>query len=479
MSELTLLQLNDSHAYFELHPELLWSADGERYIEAGGYARIATLIGRARAAHPGAVLAFDCGDTFHGTYAAVQTEGAALLPVLNAIGFDAMTGHWEFAYGPQRLLELTGQLTYPFLAINCYRKGSDERVFPPYIVREAAGLRLGIIGIAATIVDKTMPARFHEGIYLTLGEAELPDAIEQLRAGEQVDLVIVISHLGFPQDYKLAASVAGVDVLLSAHTHNRLFQPVQVDETLIIQSGSHGAFLGRLDLTVENRRVVDYRHELTLVGADIEPDAEVNMLVDAALAPYRDALAQVVGATATPLHRYTALESTMDNFLLQATLEATGAEVAFSNGWRYGAPIPAGDITLNDLYNIVPMNPVISLAALTGDEIRAMLEENLEHTFARDPYHQMGGYAKRCLGLRAYVKIENPAGERIQELFIGNEPLRPGRVYQAATITAQGIPEKYGSGRRKTDITAIDAMRRTLNARSPISVGLRGTLTVI
>jgi 2',3'-cyclic-nucleotide 2'-phosphodiesterase (5'-nucleotidase family) len=127
------------------------------------------------------------------------------------------------------------------------------------------------------------------------------------------------------------------------------------------------------------------------VEADIIPDPTVEDLVRQALAPDQEELSTVVGETATALNRATALESTMDNFLLQALLESTGAQLAFSNGWRFGAPIVSGKITLNDLYNIIPMNPPISTVELTGEELKAMLEENLERTFSRDPYQQMGG----------------------------------------------------------------------------------------
>ena len=95
----------------------------------------------------------------------------------------------------------------------------------------------------------------------------------------------------------------------------------------------------------------------------------VDELIRQALAPYKNDLSEVVGETATALNRGTTLEATMDNFLLQALLESTGAQLAFSNGWRYGAPIVPGKITLNDLYNIIPMNPPVSTVELTGEEI--------------------------------------------------------------------------------------------------------------
>jgi len=196
--------------------------------------------------------------------------------------------------------------------------------------------------------------------------------VDILRRKEKADLIVLISHLGFPHDMKLLSEVQGIDVCLSAHTHDRLHEPVQQGGTIIIQSGCHGSFLGRLDLEVENGKINSYRHQLIEVEASIKPDQEVNDLVEKALDPYEDELSSVVGETATALNRGTVLEATMDNLVLQTLIDSTGAQLAFSNGWRYGAPIPTGIITLNDLYNIVPMNPPISTVELKGDEIWAM-----------------------------------------------------------------------------------------------------------
>ena len=477
--ELTIIQLNDSHGYLDVHQELFWAGDHAEYRLAGGHARIATLLKRARQEKPGATLAFDCGDTIHGTYAAVQTEGEALIPILNALDFEAMTAHWEFAYGPARLQEVTSQLPYPLLAINCYDQETDELVFEPYTVLEAGGLRIGVIGIAATIVDKVMPAAFSEGVYFTLGDEELPGHIERLRNDEGADLVVVVSHLGFPQEVKLAREVDGIDIYLSGHTHNRIYEPAVVNDTIIIQSGCHGSFLGRLDLTVENGSVTDFAHELITVRQEIEPDPEVQSLVEAALRPDAGRLNEIVGHTATALNRYTVLEATMDNFLLQALLDLTGDQMAFSNGWRYGAPVPPGPVTLNDLWNIIPVNPPVSTCKLRGDELWTMMEENLERTFARNPYEQMGGYVKRCLGLNLYFKIENPYGQRIQELFVGGEPVKLDKDYDVTFVTTQGVPTKFGSERQALDIHAIDALRRYLKKSGPVEAGLAGTIVAV
>lgn len=478
-NHLTILQLNDSHAYFDLHPEMFLEGGSAHYRNAGGYARIATIFTQVRKQNPKGVLALDNGDTIHGTYPAIATKGEALVPIMNTLDFDGMTAHWEFAYGPMQFEKITTMLNYPMLANNCYRESTKEYVFPSHTVVNRAGLKIGIIGIAEHIVDKTMPPHFSEGIYFTLGNEELPPIIEKLRQEKKVDLVIVLSHLGFPQDMKLASEVEGIDVLLSAHTHNRISKPVIVNDTILIQSGCHGSFIGRLDLEVENGQIKDYRHELIEVSEDILPDPVVQELVNDVLAPYKGTLDKVVGQTETALNRYAQLETTMDNLLLQALLETSGAELAFSNGWRYGAPVPIGPITMNDVWNIIPTNPPISTVEITGEELLDMLEENLENTFSCDPYEQMGGYIKRCLGMKMFIKVENPSGMRIQDLFVGNKRVEKNKSYLASFVTTQGVPQKYGTNRRNLDIQAVNALKHYIEKNGTVSAELRGTVRLI
>jgi 2',3'-cyclic-nucleotide 2'-phosphodiesterase (5'-nucleotidase family) len=476
---LTIVQMNDTHAYFDIHQEMFWQGDHAEYRQAGGYARIATIVKQIRSESQENCLFCDCGDTLHGTYPALDTQGQAMIPILNSLGLDAMTAHWEFAYGSTIFNQRVAELNYPMLASNVYDKATKKLVYQPYTVKEVGGLRIGLIGIASNIVDKTMPPSYSEGIYFSLGKDELPPIIDLLRIKEKVDLIVLISHLGFTQDMKLLSEVQGIDVCLSGHTHNRLYKPVLNGKTIVIQSGCHGSFLGRLDLEIVDGQITDYHHQLVEVEATIKPDPLVEELVNKALEPYKNELSEVVGETATALNRGTTLETTMDNLLLQALLESTDAQLAFSNGWRYGAPIVPGKITLNDLYNIIPMNPPVSTVELTGEEIKTMLEENLERTFSCDPYQQMGGYVKRCLGLNVYFKIENPPGHRIQKLFAGNEEVQPDRYYTAAFVTPQGVAQKYGRNRENRSERIIDAMQKYLTAHSPIHAELRDTFVVV
>jgi len=476
---LSIVQMNDTHAYFDLHQELFWQGDRAVYRLSGGYARISTIVKQIRAESHGNCLFCDCGDTLHGTFPALNTQGKALIPVLNSLELDAMTAHWDFAYGPKVFNQRVAELNYPMLANNVFEKETKKQIYQSYAIKEMNGLRVGIIGIASNIVDKTMPPSYSEGIFFTLGKDELPSIIDVLRTQEKTDLIILLSHLGFPQDMRLLSEVQGIDICLSGHTHNRLHKPVLSGKTIVIQSGCHGSFLGRLDLEMDGGQIVAYQHRLIEVEEGIQPDPITDELIRQALAPYKNDLSEVVGETATALNRGTMLETTMDNFLLQALLENTGAQLAFSNGWRYGAPIVPGKITLNDLYNMIPMDPPVSTVELKGEEVRMMLEENLERTFSCDPYQQMGGYVKRCLGLNIYFKIENPPGHRIQKLFAGNEEVQPNQYYSTAFVTMQGVPQKYGRNRENRSERIIDALRKYLGSHHPVYAELRNTFVAV
>lgn len=471
--------MNDTHGYMEEHWEHFWDGGYAKYIRAGGYARIKAYVDQVRATRNENVLLLDGGDTFHGTYPVVVSEGKILPPLLNDLKIDAMTAHWEFAYGPKAFNDLLKSLNYPMLAINCYDKNTDELVYEPYLMKNVNGIKVAIIGIAATIIDKVMPAHFSEGLYFTLGNKELAGYIEKVKNEEQADLVLVISHLGYPQELKLAGEVNGIDLLLSAHTHNRIYEPVKINDTIIFQSGCHGSFLGHIDLTIEDKKIVSYQHKLVVLDETIKEDEAMKAKIDEMIKPNRKLLNELVGKTNTDLNRNTVLESTMDNFLLKSLLDLTGAQMAFSNGWRYGAPIPKGDITVNDLWNIIPVNPPVSRVKLTGQEVWDMMEENLERTFAVDPYEQMGGYLKRSMGITLYFKIENPFGQRIERLFVQGQPLLKDQVYDVVYVTSQGVPKKYGHDRETMDINAIDALKKYLIRHGTVDAELKGSIVAV
>ena len=478
MKDLTILQINDLHGYLAPHAEMFALGHENDLRSGGGLARMATLFRTIRREVGDGVIALDNGDTFHGTMAAVHTRGEALMGPIRTLGLDGMTVHWELAYGLERMREIAERLPYPVLAANYHQSGAALGL-RPFTIIERGGVRIGIIGLAAVVARHLLPPDARRELEPTMGEADLRTLIPSLRRDHAAALIIVLSHLGFPQDCKLAATVPGIDVLLSGHTHNRLAAPAVVNDTLIMQSGAHGSFVGRLDLRVTPDGVADWAHVLMPVDDSVEPDIAVEALVDDALGPFAKARATVVGETTCTLHRYAMIESTMDNLLLDATAAAAATTVALSNGWRYGAPIAPGPLTEWDLWNIVPANPPVSVVTLTGRQLRELFEQNIEATFACDPWEQRGGYLKRCRGVALLLKLENPVGHRIQQLTVSGQRLSDGDTVDAAFLGEQAVPLDAGRDQRTLGISAVEALAQFVRAQQTVTPGLRGNIRIV
>lgn len=98
-------------------------------------------------------------------------------------------------------------------------------------------------------------------------------------------------------------------------------------------------------------------HPEIFFDAEVEADAETEAVINEQLAPFREQLREVVGQTATTLNRTTILEALVDNLIADAYLDLTGPSVAFSRGWRYGAPVPPGEVTAGNLWQMIPIKP--------------------------------------------------------------------------------------------------------------------------
>ena len=465
-SLVTLVQQNDTHAHFEPHWELFWSDGLPSVWRAGGYAHIRSLADRIREETDGACIHVDCGDAIHGTGPAQRTEGAVVIQPLNALGVELMTpGNWEFGYGPDVLRKRAQELSFPLIACNVERADTGRPEFIPAEIRKVGPARIAFIGVTSPIVSRTMPQAYGAGLRFLDALEVLPPLIATLRAKEKPDLIVLLSHYGFAQEAAIARLVNGIDIILGAHTHDVLAKPAVIGRTIITQSGAHGSYITRLDLQITNGRVTDFAHKLIHVREDGESDLHVSRVMDEAMAPHRNADAEVVGETDVLLHRGTVLESSMDNFLTCAYLAATGADVAVSHGWRYGAPIPPGPITAGDLWRIIPTNPELFTVRLTGDELRRMLERSIEQSFASDPLRQQGGYVMRFAGMRAVARLNNAPGTRVQKLEIGSNSAGASREY---TVVAAGEQSVTGDRERTmTGIRAIDSLRAYLRANNP------------
>ena len=412
-----------------------------RYGRMGGYAHLATLVKRVRAERPGRTLLLDGGDTIQGSAVALWTRGEDMVRVSNELGVDVFTAHWEFVYGIDRVRELFGDRTRAglfagdFVAHNVRELGWNDRVFRPYTIRRVGGVSVGVIGQAFPYTPVSHPRRFVPDLTFGIRQDGVQALVNELRDARKADLIVLLSHNGISVDLKLAARVRGLDVILGGHTHDALPQPIVVGRTLVVNSGSHGKFLSRLDLDVRRGRVADHRYRLIPVLAHyVAEDAEMARLVRELRRPWESKLGERLAVSESLLYRRGNFNGTFDELILDALLKSFDAQVAFSPGFRWGVTIlPGQEITLEDVYGHTALTyPNTWVRELAGREIHQIMEDVADNLFHPDPYYRQGGDMVRLGGLTYTIDPAKTLGRRISDIRIGGRPLEPARRYKAA-----------------------------------------------
>jgi sulfur-oxidizing protein SoxB len=423
-----------------------FAALAARYGRMGGYAHLATLVGRVRAERPGKTILLDGGDALQGSATSLWSRGEDMLRATNQLGVEVFTAHWEFTYGIDRVRELCGDreraglLRGEFVAQNVTEAGWGEAVFRPYTIREAGGLRVGVIGQAFPYTPIAHPRRFVPDLSFGIHEDRIQLLVDELRA-KKVDLVVLLSHNGVAVDLKLASRVTGIDVILGGHTHDGLPTPLRVGRTLVVNSGSHGKFLSRLDLDVKNGRIADHRYRLMpVLSRAIPPHPDMGRLIAEVRAPHVARLGERLAVSESLLYRRGNFNGPFDEVILDALLERADAQVAFSPGFRWGLSIlPGQPITLEDVYAHTALTyPNTWVREMTGAEILAVMEDVADNLFHPDPYYRQGGDMVRVGGLTYTIEPARPVGRRIRDVRVGTRPLEPQRAYKATGWASLG-----------------------------------------
>ena len=423
VDEITILHTNDTHSR----------------IEAGkyagmGFAKISSLINDYRSQSEN-VLVLDAGDTFHGQTIANLVKGESVVKVLNAIGYDAMVpGNHDFNYGQQRLLELDQMADFPILAANV-KKGS-ETVLQPYLIKNVAGLKVVIFGLATPETTyKTHPKNV-EGLTFEDPVKVAKAMVNQFE--DKADLIIALSHLGISpgSNYtskQVAEEVSGIDIIVDGHSHSQLDKGLQVNDTLIVMAGEYDKNLGVVKVTVEDGQIKDKKVEMVTKDqtTNIKEDKKILDLVAEIKDRNREITSVVVGEAAVLLdgergHVRTG-ETNMGNLITDAMLAAVDADCAITNGGGIRASISEGEITKGDVITVLPFGNFTIVKEISGSDIL----EAIEHGISAYPATE--GKFPQVGGISFVFDPTRPAGERVLNLKIAGRAIDYNKTYKVAT----------------------------------------------
>jgi sulfur-oxidizing protein SoxB len=473
----SLVFVNDIHAQLEPHAELFWSGKSEEYVHnVGGLARMATVFKQLREQAPGSQIFIDGGDTIQGSGPAAWSEGKVVVAPMNALGLDvAIPGNWAVAYGKSAWKQRAQEFNYPVIAANMSDEFFNEQLFAPYLIKEVNGLHIGIIGFTEPQIKTRQPPFMSDGLEFQAEEVLQP-LIDELRQEKKVDLVVLVTHIGLPKATALAERLEGEDIILSADTHERTYEPIVRDGTWIVEAGAFASFVGKMDLTFDAAgKLIDRSWRLIELRPEHFPeDPEMKRVVSDSLASHRSRMDQVIGRSDVWLARYAVLNTSMDQVIADSIRKATGADVALSNGFRFSPPTPPGAITEADLWNWLPIDLTLKTGRATGEQLVTYWETELENVFSSNPARLFGGWLPRSSGMSLDFHKNAEEGERVLSAHVGNDTIDPDQLYRLAAGDRKGSPA--GNIHRVPNcqfnhtlpMTTHQAVKRYLAEESPV-----------
>jgi 5'-nucleotidase / UDP-sugar diphosphatase len=473
---LTILHVNDFHG--RVYPYVDKMIDASKPL--GGAAYLAERIKQERDRNRSGTILLSAGDMFQGTPVSNLFRGKPVLDVMNRLGFDAMTlGNHEFDWGMESLGDLVSSARFPVLCANIVDdKGRSMPGVKPYVMIRRKGINVAVIGVTTPEILHMVNSKHLAHLNVLDPGRALPDLIRKAReAGAQI--VVLLSHLGLEEDKNLAAHTQGLDVIVGGHSHTVMKDPLVVGKTVIVQAGYNGLYLGVLDLTVDEKtgRIVRVttEDELKLVSAGPEDgfDKDVARVADDYGERIKERFQTVVGKTGIDLTRQGEGESIMGDLITDAIRASTGADVAFHNSGGIRADIPAGDITMEQVFTVLPFDNVVVTMDLTGADLLDILEKS---TGANKGMLQVSG-------LRVEYDFSTSADRRVATVQIGGKQLEKDGTYRVSTndfLAAGGDRfSPFGKGRNMLyggDLREVFV--EYVRAHSPVSLPNGGRIIV-
>ena len=450
---LHILHINDLHSRLEPISRFnsTCSAEDDAAGECfGGAARLKTLIDQKRAELEGEnLLVLDAGDQFQGSLMFTTYDGAAEGEMMEAIGFDAMAlGNHEFNLGPAPLAEFVDMLSYPVVGGSLDLSRSDELggKVEGALVLERGGERIGIVSaLASDTAELSSPGPnviFKDEIDSVAAQ------VDELTA-DGVDKIIALTHVGLPDDERIAAAVPGVDAIVGGHSHTYLSATdpdrdgayptfvSQDDGTMvpIVQAGAFSKYLGHLVLTFDAEgNVIDATGDTILVGPDIAKDAALDARIQELAGPIEEMRSEVVAETTQPIDgersSCRAMECEMGNLVADAMLDRVadqGITIAIQNGGGLRASIDSGEVTMGEVLTVLPFQNTLATFQLKGSDVVAALENGVSQV------EDGAGRFPQVAGLTFTWDPSAEPGNRVTEVMVaegdGFVPIDPEATY--------------------------------------------------
>ncbi|WP_216830132.1 5'-nucleotidase C-terminal domain-containing protein [Alkalihalobacterium elongatum] len=400
--ELKVLHTNDIHAKIDDFGKI------SAYIEA--------VRGEATRS-----LYLDAGDIFSGNPVVDLNYGVSIIDLLNDMGLDAMAiGNHDFDYGQEEAVKRIKESQFSWLSANTTVEDTPIP-FPqpePYKIFNLDGLKVGVFALTET-PPSTAPANV---VGITF-EDPIETAMKFAYLKDEVDVLIALTHQGYSEDRKLAEAVDFFDVIIGGHSHTTLSQPAVVNGTPIVQTGGNAENVGNLSISFNSStNEVLVSGFLQKVNELVDVNPAIQAKVDAYNAEMDELLSEVIGVTETGLNRSGSTDTSLGNFWTDSIGYLTGADIALTNNGGIRANIPAGDITVNDIYTIEPFANEIMKIEMTGEAIKDVIE----YSYTRGNRNRID---LQTSGL-TYNIITNNAGQYIDaQLYVNGKPIIDNASY--------------------------------------------------
>ena len=435
-----------------------------------GIAKVATLIKRVRKEQPNVVLV-DSGDTIQGSplesFHSRKNSNPPdpMMLVMSSLDYDAMAvGNHEYNFGLKVLEKARSEAKFPWLSANTYDIATKKPHYKPYIVKELAGVKVGLIGLTTPGVPHWDNPPNYAGLEFHEPVSEARKWVPLLREQEKADVVVIAMHMGLGEDLRtgdvspgqipheneaisIAREVPGVDVIFMGHTHREV-PSLYINGVLLTQANHWGRHLARADLYLQRTgagwRV--YAKSARTIPADdrVEPDPDVVSLAEPYDRETQGWLSRVIGASSEELTAREARfrDTAILDLIQKVQLEAGKADVSMVASFNSEARIDKGPVSVRDIAGLYVYENTLAVLEVTGQQLKDALEHSAKYY---KPY--VAGKTPRDLidekipaynfdiaeGVTYELDISKPIGQRIQHLRFRGQPLAPTRKLRLAT----------------------------------------------